>query len=213
MVDQLAREYAVQPVVFLEQDLDHLLGDRYGRWWKAYGGGGSVTLPLVMVDSGNQISNGRVDFYSTYKAMVDAALARPPQAEIEFSSQRSGDTLDFNIQLTNLSGVTLSYSSNWATVHAIVYEDAHVGVTDRIVRAAVFTRISPALAHGETRTFTLRTELSGVDWNKIHPIVLVDYRPGGSSGAYDMLQAATEEAPAPTVREVYLPLVVRNHTP
>jgi len=168
VVDQLASEYANQPVVFLEQDVDHTLGNRYGRWWAAYDGGGSVMLPLVMVDSGHQISNGPVDYYNTYKAMVEAELVRLAQAEIEAQSQRIGDTLHFDIQLTNLSGVTLSGSSNSATVHAIVYEDAHVGVTDRIVRAAVSTSIFPALAHGETMTFTLETELSGVDWDKIH---------------------------------------------
>jgi uncharacterized repeat protein (TIGR01451 family) len=51
--------------------------------------------------------------------------------------------------------------------------------------------------------FTLETaELSGVDWDRIHPIVLADYRPGGSSGAYDMLQAASAELPEPVVMTV-----------
>jgi hypothetical protein len=192
-VEQLASDYAGQRVVFLEQDVDSPIGSRYSRWWAAYGSGGSVTLPLVMADSGNQISNGSVDFYDTYKAMIDAELARPAQMEIQASTQRVGDTLYFDIELKNLSGVTLG-SSNSATVHAIVYEDAHVIHTDRIVRAADQTIISPALAPGATKTLTLETALSGVDWDKIHPIVLVDYRPGGSSGAYDMLQAALASA-------------------
>jgi len=148
---------------------------------------------MVMVDSGNQISDRSVssDYYNTYKAMVDAALARPPKATIQAQSQRVGNKLRFDIQLTNLSGVTLS-SGNSATVNAIVYEDAHVGVTDRYVRAVVSTGISPDLANGATGTFTLETaELSGVDWDKIHSVVLADYRPGGSLGAYDMLQAAS----------------------
>ena len=188
MVDQLANDYAGQPVVFLEQDANNPLGNRIGRWWAAYGGGGVVGVPLVMVDSGHQFSNGYVDFYATYQAMVDAELARPALAEITAYSERVGDTLHFEVELTNLSGVSLS-SSNGATVHAIVYEDAHEGVTDRIVRAAVSTAINPALAHGDSMTFTLETALSGVDWDKIHPLVLADYRPGGT-GAYDMLQAA-----------------------
>ena len=188
MVDQLANDYAAQPVVFLEQNANSSLGDRIGRWWAAYGSGGSVGVPLVMVDSGHQISTGYVDFYTTYQAMVDAELARPALAEITAYSERVGDTLHFDVQLTNLSGASLSYS-NGATVHAIVYEDDDEGVTSRIVRAAVSTAIYPALAHGETMTFTLETELSGVDWDKIHPLVLADYRPGGT-GAYDMLQAA-----------------------
>jgi uncharacterized repeat protein (TIGR01451 family) len=195
VVDQLTTEYAGQPVVFMEQDADDPVGARYSRWWAAHGGG-SVTLPLVMVDSGNQISNGYVDFYNVYKSMIDTSLARPAQAEIQASSRRSGDTLHFEVQLMNLSGVTLDYG-NGATLHALVYEDARVGLTDHFVRAATSTAI-PGLAHGETTTLTLETDLSGVDWDNIHAIVLADYRPGGSSGAYDMLQAATADL-APTL--------------
>ncbi|MCP4541149.1 MAG: hypothetical protein GY832_28785, partial [Chloroflexi bacterium] len=184
-MDQLANDYAGQPVVFVEQNVDSPLGDRSGRWWVAYGGGGSVGLPLVMADSGHQFSNGYEDFYTVYQAMVDTELARPALAEIIAYSERVGDTLHFEVQLTNLSGVSLSNASNRATVHAIVYEDDDEGVTSRIVRAAVSTAIDSALAHGKTMTFTLETTLSGVDWEKIHPLVLADYRPGGTSGAYD----------------------------
>jgi len=219
----LASDYATQPVVFLEQDVDNSLGNRRDRWWAAHGPG-SVSLPLVMVDSGHQIHNGYVDYatnYSTYKAMVDAALARPTQVEIEAQSQRIGNKLHFDIQLTNLSGVTLS-SSNSATVHAIVYEehtpvDPNVDhITGCIVRAAVSTGISPALAHGATTTFTLETaELSNVvDWDKIHSIVLADYRPGGSSGAYDMLQAASVDSePALTISKQATPDPVEPGAP
>ena len=42
-----------------------------------------------------------------------------------------------------------------------------------------------------TITGTLDTDpLSGVDWSRMRAVVLADYRPGGSSGPYDMLQAA-----------------------
>ncbi len=202
VVDQLANEYAAadQPVVFLEQDVDQPLGNRIGRWWAAHGGG-SVSLPLVMVDSGQQFSNGYLgsSAHDTYKAMVDTALARPPQAEITASSQRIANRVHFDIKLTNLSGVTLS-SSNAAAVHAIVYEE-HTPVdpsvdhiTRRIVRAVVSTNLSTPLAHSATTTFTLETgELSNVvEWSKVHTLVLADYRPAGSA-AYDMLQATSAD--------------------
>jgi len=225
VVDQLANEYAAasQPVVFLEQNVDAPLGNRIGRWWAAHGSG-SVTLPLIMIDSGHQISNGYLGnpgAYNTYKAMVDAELARPPQAEIEAEGWRLGNRMHFDVELTNLSGVALS-TSNSATVHALVYEehtpvDPNVDhITGRIVRAAVSTGVSPALAHGATRTFTLDTpELSNVvDWTKVHAIVLVDYRPAGSSGAYDMLQAVSADArPALTVRKQALPDPVQPGKP
>jgi uncharacterized repeat protein (TIGR01451 family) len=210
VVDQLAGEYAAahQPVVFIEQNVDSPLGNRINRWWAAHGSG-SVFLPLSMVDSGNQLSNGYLgaSAHDTYQAMVDTALARPPQAEITAYSRRVGNHFHFDIQLTNLSGVTLS-SSNAAAVHAIVYEE-HTPVdpttdhiTGRIVRAAVSTNIAPGLAPNATMTLTLETgDLDNVvDWAKLHAIVLADYRPGTTSGAYDMLQAAYADAiPALTV--------------
>jgi uncharacterized repeat protein (TIGR01451 family) len=205
VVDQLADEYAAagQPVLFLEQNVDSPLGSRRDRWWAAHGGG-TVLLPLNMVDSGVYISNGYLgdSAHDTYKAMVDAELARPGQAEIVALAQRLGNSFHFEGQLTNLSGVTLS-SGNSATVHAIVYEehtpvDPNVDhITERIVRAAVSSPIS-SLADGATTSFVLDTaELSSVvDWGKVHTVVLADYRPGGSSGAYDMLQATMADAEA-----------------
>jgi len=200
VVDQLADEYADagKPVVFIEQDVDTPVdSSRKSRWWAAHGSG-TVTLPLVMVDSGNQISNGYEDFYTKYKSMVDTALARSPKASITATSQRVDNHFHFEIQATNLSGVTLS-SSNSARVYAIVYEDdAADGLTERYVRTTASTGIS-SLADGATESFTLDTpDLSGVEnWDNIHSLVLVDYRPGGYSGAYDMLQAALEEAESP----------------
>ena len=185
----MARDYSGQLVVFLEQNVDHPVGSRYDRWWAAYSGG-SASLPLVMADSGHQISNGSVSFYNVYKGMVDAELARAVQAYIAASCRRVGNRIQISGQMTNLSGVTLSSSGNVATIHAIVYEDAHVGVTDRYVRTATSTGITSSLTNGSTMTFTLETsDLTGVNWDNLHTIVLADYRPGGSSGAYDMLQA------------------------
>jgi hypothetical protein len=123
--------------------------------------------------------------------MVDAELTRPAQAYIQASCWRVQDRLRISGQITNLSGVALSSSGNGATIHAIVYEDAHVGVTDRYVRDAPSIPIASGLANGGTTTFTLETtDLAGVDWDKLHAVVLADYRPAGSSGPYDMLQAA-----------------------
>jgi hypothetical protein len=122
--------------------------------------------------------------------MVDTALARPAQTQIQAYWWRTENKVGFYVQVTNLSNVTLSLTTNSATVHAIVYEDAHVQLTNRFVRAAISTGISN-LAPNATATFTLETsDLSDVNWDNLHYIVLVDYRPSGSVGAYDMLQAA-----------------------
>jgi len=121
--------------------------------------------------------------------MVDNALARPAQAEIQAYWWRTGNKIGFYVQVENLSAATLSYSND-ARVHAIVYEDARVKVTNRFARAVAYSHISN-LAPSATATFNLETsDLAGVNWDNLHFIVLVDYRPSGSVGAYDMLQAA-----------------------
>jgi hypothetical protein len=54
----------------------------------------------MVVDSGNRISNGYVNFYDTYKAMVDSSLAQMPQADIAAYYTRVGDKLAFDVSLT-----------------------------------------------------------------------------------------------------------------
>ena len=193
MVDQLAQDYAGQPVVFIEDYYAAPKGNRYSRFWAAHGAG-SAYFPLIIVDSGHQVYDGPTQFYDTYKSMVDAELARAPLAEVSAVQQRAGSRLQFDVTVKNLSGVTLS-SANSATVHVLVYEDARVGVTGRYMRAAPYQAISTPLANNATTTFHLETEdLNNVDWSKLHAVALVDYRPGGSSGPYDTLQAAVAVA-------------------
>jgi hypothetical protein len=210
----LAAEYAGQPVLFLEQHASHPLGDRQNRFWAAYQGGTSATLPLVIVDSGHGVSNGPVQYYAVYKALVEAELQRPAQAEITATAKRAGDHLEFTVQVTNRSTTTLSSELNDAAVHVIVWEDIRVGLTDRTVRAAASTPASEPLAPDATLSFALATgDLSGVEWTNLHAIALVDYRPGGHSGAYDMLQAALVSGVPPARpglrNHLYLPLARR----
>lgn len=177
-------------MAFIEYPVDDAPYSRNSRFWAAHGGG-SVYLPEIIVDSGHRFTNGPEDYYNVYKGMVDAELTRPAAADIAGVWWRAGDTVKFTVQLTNLSGVLLSEARNGATVHAVVYEDAHVGATDRFARAAVSAPVSGDLAPGASADFVLATPaLSGVNWDKLHFVVLADYRPAGASGAYDMLQAA-----------------------
>ncbi|MFO7683212.1 MAG: hypothetical protein R6X34_24520 [Chloroflexota bacterium] len=187
-VDQLAAEYTNQPVLLLEQDVDHTVGNRYGRWWDAYDGPSPAWLPFVMVGSGYRISNGSVDFYNVYKNMIEAEKARPPQADVTATYKREGGHYNVKVVVTNKSGQTLSYT-NLATVHVLVYEETKVILTGRFVRAATSTLIS-SLAHGETASFNLTTaDISPLDWNKVHVVALVDYIPA-SIDHFDTLQAA-----------------------
>jgi len=191
VVDQLAEEFAGQPVVFLEHDVDAPQGDRISRWWAAWGPG-SATLPLVMVDSGNHISSGSVNFHDVYSSMVETAMTRPPMARLTVESERHNWMYTFQVTIRNLSETSLG-PTNEATLHAIIYEEAHVADTDRWVRAATSTPI-PLLEPGEETTLSMELAVTGVqDYLKVHSVVLADYRPGGSSGRYDMLQAAHQQ--------------------
>ena len=145
-----------------------------------------MTLPEIIVDSGHQYSWGGRDFYNVYRGMVDAELARPPQAAVAGLWWREGDRVQFYTRLTNLTGVTLY----WPWIHAVVYEDTPVGLTDRYARAAVSEYVYDGLAPGATAELSLVTaDLVGVNWDKLHFLVLADYQPAGT-GPYDMLQAA-----------------------
>jgi hypothetical protein len=143
-----------------------------------------------MVDSGHQISSGRkADFKSSYRKLVDAELTRPPQAQIEAYARQVGSRMRVYARVVNGTGTVFSSAGNDATLHALVWEDKHAGVTNKIVRAAPWTGISKEVASGGEFTATLETpNLAGVNWQALHTVVLADYVPGGT--AFDMLQAA-----------------------
>ena len=205
VIDELAQEYAYRPVVFVEQNAWAPLGERQSRFYAACTAS-CYDTPQVMVSSGHQWASGEVDYRAEYSRMVEEELARPPQAEIEAHYVRVGQRIRADIRIKNLSGDILSPEKE-ATVHFIVYEDKHVGQTGRIVRAAPWMEITTDLMPGATMTFTLETpDLSGVDWAKLHGVALVDYRPGGESGPYDMLQAVFA---SPITHRVYLPFAQR----
>jgi hypothetical protein len=187
--------------MFIEYNVGSAPTSRLSRY-RASADAGS-TLPFVIVDSGNQASNGSVNFAEVYSSMVEKAMARPAQASLAATWQREGEKVKFSVQVTNLSGLTLS-EENEATVHAIVYEEADVQETGRFVHAAVSTDIL-SLKPDASETFTLATSaLSDVNWNKLHFLVMVDYRPSGSSGAYDMLQATIAEPQTLTPLTVWI---------
>ena len=212
MVEQLSSEYASagKPVVFIE---DHVITPVGGRksYWQAAFPGGTAYYPLSMVDSGHTITNGYTYgvTYQTYKDMVDASLARPAQAGFDLlNSARVSNHLHFAGRVTNWMPTNLPATAN---VHIIIYEVhtpvANEHVTQRILRAHVYQSIGVSLPTNASATFSLDTaELSNiVDWSKVRAVALIDYRPGGTTGAYDMLQA-TMIFPLTTL---YLPVLHR----
>ena len=149
-----------------------------------------------MVDGGHQYAYGPldqwVDYYYAYKALVDVALSRAPEAEMNASVSREGNQLIVEVTVKNLKNVTLAYASNKAAVTVIVYEDSSEGLTSRIERAVKQYNI-PSLEYNATATYPITltsTDLTRVDdWDKLHTVAVVEYQPSGSDGPYDMLQA------------------------
>jgi hypothetical protein len=191
VIDQLAQEYDGR-AVFIEYNIDAPVSlDRMDYWWYGYPSS-YANLPLTMVDSGYQTHAGFSTYnmsYAQHKSMIDDALARPAGADVSATWERVGDAARFNVRVTNRTNVTLG-PANQARVFVLVYEDAEVLYTGRFMRSYTRANIS-ALAYNATANFTLTTPaMSGVDWEKLHFIAWVDYRPEDSAGAYDMLQAA-----------------------
>ena len=150
---------------------------------------------MMMVDSGAQISNGPVDHYDVYKRMVDTALIRPPEAEIQGSWWRSGNKVEFIVKATNLRPDTLTE----VYIMGIVYEENRIKLTNRFARVVADDYGNDMLPY-ETRYFhfTIEDDLVGVDWNKLQAIVLIEhFRKDWDH--FDMLQAAPAQRVEPSL--------------
>lgn len=209
MVEQLKTEYRGQPVIFIEDNVDFPVGARLTYFWAAQGGG-TVFLPMTIVDSGHQHTSGYINDttqHQVYSDMIDAELARAPQAMFDLlTGVRSGSQLYFNGRVTNLMVASLPAT---ARVHVLVYEQhtaaASEHLTTHILRAHVWQTTGVALPTNSSVTFAVNTAVltNIVDWSKVHAVALVDYRPGGASGPYDMLQAANIYP----INSLYLPFM------
>lgn len=198
VVDQLDSQYTRdnKNVIFVEHDVDNGSQERKQRWWQARTSTGSVTLPLVLVDSGFQWSNGNENFQINYRRMVDAALARPAGAELYGYYQINRSDVEVTAILTNRSSIPMGYSTR-TTLTAMIYEDNRVIHTDRFVRLDKSLLITDDLDPDATGTYKITLEnVRGINWAKAHLIVFADWLPPGSQ-AFDMLQVAvaTEGVP------------------
>ncbi|HSN53273.1 MAG TPA: hypothetical protein VLT32_01320 [Candidatus Sulfomarinibacteraceae bacterium] len=187
MLRDLRNEYAGDNVVIVEQDVDAPLGGRLDRWLEANTNPGTIYLPLVMTDSGHDISNGSEDFDAVYRQMIDRALNRSATASMTVQAERSGSVVRFDVRLTNRSGSTLS-AANDATVTALLWEaplDPNAVPVVTIGRTAAI----PTLADGATGDLSLEVVVGGLDQGRTRWVVIADYQPTGSSNPYDTLQA------------------------
>ena len=174
-------------MLIIDQDVDAPLGGRLDRWFDSYNTPGTVYLPLVMVDSGEQIDSGDTSFTQVYGDMLDTALTRPAGARMAVEATRIGSVLQFDVSITNTSGERLS-AANHATLTALVYEEpATANAIPLVVRTG--TTAITTLADGDTGSTTFEATVTGLNPSTTRWVVIADYLPAGSTTAYDTLQA------------------------
>lgn len=148
-----------------------------------------------MIDSAHEYETGAdSSTYGIYKGMIDRSLARTAKVAITATYARTVNTVTIKATVTNLSTITLSVQ-NKAAVQAIIYEDYRASKTAHAGRGSAKTDIS-YLRPGRSETFMITVSLTDVvDYEKLHYIVLVDYKTSGtqSTGVYDQLQAVIAE--------------------
>lgn len=178
--------------VLLEYDYD---GFPYGRQDRFWASGASATyLPLVMVGSGYRTTSGSVNFEPVYRSMIDDELTRPVRAAVSAFWHRTTSTMRAYVQVLNLGDTDLEIDQE-AAIWLIAYESSSVGHSTTWVRSTALRYLPFDLAPGESAEVVFDSPpMSGVDWNQMAGLVMVEDRPGGQ-GSYDMLQA-TEALPA-----------------
>lgn len=184
---ELKADYEDQNVLFINQNVDAPHGGRVDRWFQGYGLPGDVYLPITMVDSGNDVSSGEIDFIDVYSEMVDTSLEREPNALMTVTSVRQDNLLRFDARITNTSGATLS-AANDATLTALVYQEPSNPSSVPVIYAAATAPIT-TLADGATGNYTLEVLVGNPDPERTRWVVIADYRPETSDSAYDTLQA------------------------
>jgi hypothetical protein len=208
----LARSFEQEgkTVFFLEHNVDKSPTDRKNRFYQAYqaqGGGGSLILPLIMADSGYQIESGsQSDFVRNYRNMVDRALARPAQADIQAAFQVTGNNVNVQANITNLSQVPLSRVYN-ATVHVMIVEERKVLKTSRFVQFHQDKTWGDETAPGESKLFQFTFSNVRLSWNRAFIVVVVDWMPPGQN-FFDTMQstlAVEGQMPTPTLEPTEVP--------
>jgi hypothetical protein len=211
VVKRLASEYAGRPVVFLEYFANASVGDRQSRFDAAWGPNG-YAVPMVMLSSGHSVTQGTQDFYTKYKAMIEAELPRPAVVELEAWQQQVGTVMRVWASLRNTAAFHLD-AGNQATVWAIMWDQGTTGVTGMYVRAAKKVAVSPGIPPVGQAGFTFDLAMpTGIDPSKLRTIALAEYRPAGASGPFDMLQAVRPLSPSLTLSPSSLQLSLPQGT-
>lgn len=185
-MDGVRHRYWALPVVLLAEPQQGwgLREDRAKDAWQAVCGraGVSPPAPYAMVGSGHELIAGVQFSASVYREMVDRELARPAGALVHAHRHTlSTSEMTVTVQVTNLTSVTLSSQANAAVVSVWSYDPfAELGYSVHQEQP-----IAEPLAPGSSARYELRAPPRRKAY-----LAVVEYRPGGDAGRWDMLQAA-----------------------
>jgi hypothetical protein len=148
-------------------------------------------FPIVFVSSGHALFTGPTSPYATYRSMIEADLARPATGELQAWWQQDGHDVVVWATLRNAGAATLSQAANGAAFTVMVYEPIYEFPFQDPVRGAVAVPLTAPLASGATAQLQARVVTPApIHWSQAAVVALVDYRPSGTKGAYDVVQAA-----------------------
>jgi Viral BACON domain len=188
VVQRLAAEMSGPQVVFLAYTWDYA-GARQLRVLAAHPG--EATFPIILVSSGHAVFTGPTSPYTQYRSMIQADLTRPASGDVAAWWQRDGNDVVVWATLRNTGAATLSQTSNGAALTATVYEPIYEFPFQDPVRGTVTATLTSPVEPGATSQLQARVVAPAVvDWSRAAVVALVDYRPKGTTGAYDVVQAA-----------------------
>jgi hypothetical protein len=208
-LDTLAQDPKYSATAILIYDVDNPPASRYSIWWQAFHsvlpGSTTAYLPMVMVDSGEMINHGEVNYYNVlsgvqitttttlldvFKNMVDTAIYGSPEVIITPTYQISGNKALFDVAINNKSNQTFSYTSNKACIYAVIYENKASNVITTNVRDLVVNNLT-GIGPKTLTTISLQSStLSSINWNQMRFLVFFEYQPTGSTGYRSMLTSA-----------------------
>lgn len=185
------------PVAMFEYNVDAPdMGGRRARYWQ---NGGTGNLPLVMVNSGRELTWGAqtphvADSYKKkYGAMLQAARAERAMAEVHVWYKRATlDSLKVQVDVTNIGTEPLDpFADKPAQVVVFLVEDIEIIHMTKSARAVQYLMLDDVLQPGQTAH--LEGEITGekgTNYNKSKVAAVLEF---GDADGWDIAGGAWGE--------------------
>lgn len=174
-----------KPVAMFEYDVDAAdMGGRKGRYWQ---NGGTGELPLVMVNSGREVTWGsHGDFKKKYGGMIGPAMAERATAEVTAWYKRSElNAVRVQVNVKNTGTTTLDpYADKAAQVVVFLVEDIKEVHMTKTARGVAYIELPDEVKPGETVQIEgTVTGAQGTNYNKSKVVAVLEY---GDDNGWDI---------------------------